>query len=406
MKRYHPHGENSIYPTLTRMGQWWNSRHLLVTPQGNFGSIHGLPPAAMRYTEAKLSPVAAEMLEDIQLDTVDFQPNYDEKYQEPRVLPGKFPNLLVNGSGGIAVGMATSMPPHNLGEVCDALVAYIDDPTIDLEATMQLLPGPDFPTGATLCGRMGIKEAYMTGRGRVVIRAKYEIEELKDGRNQIVFPEIPYQLTKEMLLKKLAELVNTGRITGVSNIDDFSDRKQPVRIVVTVKKGEDPNVVLNQLFEYSPLQDTFSIIMLALVNGRPRTLPLLELLRLFVEHRINVIRRRTQHQLRQARQRAHIIEGLLDRAGIHRRDHPRDPQLGQPAGSTNQADGDRGLRGDTQASTQRPGSEGIDGAHPESGGCNPLDAVAAIDRTRGRQARRRVRLAQGKHRQLRGDPDG
>ncbi len=300
MKRYHPHGENSIYPTLTRMGQWWNSRHLLVTPQGNFGSIHGLPPAAMRYTEAKLSPVAAEMLEDIQLDTVDFQPNYDEKYQEPRVLPGKFPNLLVNGSGGIAVGMATSMPPHNLGEVCDALVAYIDDPTIDLDAAMQLLPGPDFPTGATLCGRMGIKEAYMTGRGRVVIRAKYEIEELKDGRSQINFLEIPYQLTKEMLLKKLAELVNAGRITGVSNIDDFSDRKQPVRIAVTVKKAEDPNVILNQLFEYSPLQDSFSIIMLALVNGRPRTLPLLELLRLFVEHRINVIRRRTQHQLRQA----------------------------------------------------------------------------------------------------------
>ena len=165
MKRYHPHGDNSIYPTLTRMGQWWNSRHLLVSGQGNFGSIHGLPPAAMRYTEAKLSPVAAEMLEDIQLDTVDFQPNYDEKYQEPRVLPGKFPNLLVNGAVGIAVGMAASLPPHNLGEVCDALVAFIDDPKIDLDGVMEHLPGPDFPTGATLCGRMGIKEAYMTGRG-------------------------------------------------------------------------------------------------------------------------------------------------------------------------------------------------------------------------------------------------
>ncbi len=311
MKRYHPHGDNSIYPTLTRMGQWWNSRHLLVTPQGNFGSIHGLPPAAMRYTEAKLSPVAAEMLEDIQLDTVDFQANYDEKYQEPRVLPGKFPNLLVNGSVGIAVGMATSMPPHNLGEVCDALIAYIDNPAIDLHSIMELLPGPDFPTGATLCGRMAIKEAYMTGRGRVIVRAKYELEELKDGKTQIAFTEIPYQLTKEMLLKKLAELVHAERITGVSNVDDFSDRKQPVRIAVTVKKGEDPNVIVNQLFEYSPLQDTFSVIMLALVNGRPRTLPLLELLRLFIEHRINVIRRRTQHQLRQARQRAHIIEGLL-----------------------------------------------------------------------------------------------
>ena len=184
-------------------------------------------------------------------------------------------------------------------------------PSIDLDAIMELLPGPDFPTGATICGRFGIKEAYRTGRGRVIVRAKYEIDELKDGRSQIVFTEVPYQLTKEMLLKKLADLVNGGRITGVSNIDDFSDRKQPVRIAVTVKKGEDPNVVVNQLFEYSPLQDTFSVIMLALVDGRPKTLPIKEFLRLFVEHRINVIRRRTQYQLRQARQRAHIVEGLL-----------------------------------------------------------------------------------------------
>ncbi len=311
MKRYHPHGDNSIYPTLARLAQWWNLRHLMVTGQGNFGSIHGLPPAAMRYTEAKLSPVAAEMLEDIQLDTVDFQPNYDEKYQEPRVLPGKFPNLLVNGSGGIAVGMATSIPPHNLAEVCDAIIAYIDNPSIELDELMEHLPGPDFPTGAVLCGRYGIKEAYRTGRGKVIVRAKYEIEELKDGRSQIIFTEIPYQLTKEMLLKRLAELVNGGRITGVSNIDDFSDRKQPVRIVVTVKKGEDATVIVNQLFEYSPLQSTFSVIMLALVDGRPKTLPLKDFIRLFVEHRINVIRRRTRFQLRQARQRADIVEGLL-----------------------------------------------------------------------------------------------
>jgi DNA gyrase subunit A len=311
MKRYHPHGDNSIYPTLARMAQWWNMRHLLITGQGNFGSIHGLPPAAMRYTEAKLSPVAGEMLEDINLDTVDFQPNYDEKYQEPRVLPGKFPNLLVNGSGGIAVGMATSIPPHNLGEVCDALIAYIDNPTIELDEIMEHLPGPDFPTGGTICGRLGIKEAYLTGRGRVVLRARSSVEELKDGRSQIVFADIPYQLTKEPLLKKLAELVNNARITGVSDIVDESDRKQPVRIVVKLKKGEDPSVVLNQLYEFSPLQDTFSVIMLALVDGRPKTLPVKELLRLFVEHRINVIRRRTQYQLRQARQRAHIVEGLL-----------------------------------------------------------------------------------------------
>jgi DNA gyrase subunit A len=311
MKRYHPHGDNSIYPTLARMAQWWNMRHLLITGQGNFGSIHGLPPAAMRYTEAKLSPVAAEMLEDIKLDTVDFQPSYDEKHQEPRVLPGKFPNLLVNGSGGIAVGMATSIPPHNLGEVCDAVVAYIDDPQVELDELLEVLPAPDFPTGGTICGRYGIREAYRTGRGKVIVRAKYAIEEQKDGRSQIVFTEIPYQLTKEPLLKKLAELVNGDRVTGVSDIVDESDRKQPVRIVVKVKKGEDPNVVLNQLYQFSPLQDTFSVIMLALVDGRPRTLPLKDFLRLFVEHRVNVIRRRTQFLLRRDRARAHILEGLL-----------------------------------------------------------------------------------------------
>ncbi len=311
MKRYHPHGENSIYPTLTRMGQWWNSRHLLVTPQGNFGSIHGLPPAAMRYTEAKLSPVAAELLEDIKLDTVDYAPSYDEKHQEPRVLPSKFPNLLVNGSGGIAVGMATSIPPHNLGEVCDALVALIDNPGLELDELMEIIPGPDFPTGATICGRWGIREAYRTGRGRLLLRAKHTIEEQKDGRSQLIFTELPYQLTKGPLLIKLAELVNDGRVTGVTDIVDESDRKQPVRIVVKVKKGEDPNVVLNQLYKFSPLQDTFSVIMLALVDGRPKTLALKDMLRLFIEHRQNVIRRRTAFQLRQARTRAHVVEGLL-----------------------------------------------------------------------------------------------
>jgi DNA gyrase subunit A len=311
MKRYHPHGDASIYPTLVRMAQWWNMRHLLITGQGNFGSIHGLPPAAFRYTECKLSPVGAEMLEDLTLDTVDFQPSYDEKHQEPRVLPGKFPNLLVNGSGGIAVGMATSIPPHNLGEVCDAVIAQIDNPEITLDELLEIVPAPDFPTGGTICGRWGVREAYRTGRGKVIVRAKYTIEEQKDGRSQIVFTEIPYQLTKEPLLKKLADLVNGDRVTGVTDIVDESDRKQPVRIVVKVKKGEDPNVVLNQLYQYSPLQDTFSVIMLALVDGRPRTLPLKDLLRLFIEHRVNVIRRRTQHQLRQAKARAHIVEGLL-----------------------------------------------------------------------------------------------
>ena len=311
MKRYHPHGDNSIYPTLARMAQWWNMRHTLITGQGNFGSIHGLPPAALRYTEAKLSPVAAEMLEDIRLDTVDFQPNYDEKYQEPRVLPAKFPNLLVNGSGGIAVGMATNIPPHNLGEVCDALVALMDQPDITLDELMEYIPAPDFPTGGILCGKYGIKQAYLSGKGRVVIRSRHEIEEYKDGRSQIIITEIPFQQTKEPLLKKLAELVNSGKITGVSDIVDESDRKQPVRIVVKVKKGENAQVILNQLFQFSPLQDSFSIINLALVDGRPRMLPLKEMLRLFIEHRQVVIRRRTTHQLKQARERAHVVEGLL-----------------------------------------------------------------------------------------------
>jgi DNA gyrase subunit A len=311
MKRYHPHGDNSIYPTLARMAQWWNMRAPLITGQGNFGSIHGLPPAAMRYTEAKLSPVAAEMLQDIKEDTVDFQPNYDEKYQEPRVLPAKFPNLLVNGSGGIAVGMATNIPPHNLGEVCDALIALIDNPRITLDEIMEKLPAPDFPTGGILCGRLGIKQAYLTGRGRVVIQARHAIEVQRDGREHLVFTEIPYQQTKEPLLKKLAELVNTGRITGVSDIVDESDRKQPVRIVVKIKKGENTQVILNQLFKFSPLQDSFSIINLALVDGRPRLLPIKEMLRLFVEHRQVVIRRRTTFLLKQARLRAHVVEGLL-----------------------------------------------------------------------------------------------
>jgi DNA gyrase subunit A len=312
MKRYHPHGDNSIYPTLARMGQWWNMRHLLVTPQGNFGSITGLPPAAMRYTEAKLSPIAAEMLEDLKLDTVDYQPNYDEKYMEPRVLPGKFPNLIVNGSGGIAVGMATSIPPHNLGEVCDALVALIDNPLIDLDGLLEFLPAPDFPTGGTLCGRYGIREAYRTGKGRVIARAQSTVEDIRGGRQQLVFSDIPYQQTKESVLKKIAEAIEAGRIPGASGEPvDESDRKTPVRIVVKLRAGEDPTVTLNQLYQYTPLQDSFSVILLALVDGRPKLLTLKELLWQYLEHRVNVIRRRTRFQLRQARARIHLVEGLL-----------------------------------------------------------------------------------------------
>ena len=296
MKRYHPHGDNSIYPTLARMAQWWNMRHLLITGQGNFGSIHGLPPAAMRYTEAKLSPVAAEMLEDIKLDTVDFQPNYDEKYQEPRVLPGQVPQPAGQRLGRDRRRHGDEHPAAQPGRGLRRRRRLHRQPARStLDELLEIIPGPDFPTGGTICGRWGIREAYRTGRGKVIVRAKYEIEEQKDGRSQIIFTEIPYQLTKEPLLKKLAELVNAGRVTGVTDIVDESDRKQPVRIVVKVKKGEDPNVVLNQLFQFSPLQDTFSVIMLALVDGRPKTLPLKDFLRLFVEHRVNVIRRRTQY---------------------------------------------------------------------------------------------------------------
>src|ERR1700756_3252175 len=247
--KYHPHGDQPVYDALVRRAQDFSMRLPLIDGQGNFGSVDGDPPAAMRYTEVRLQKVAEALVEDLDKDTVDFQANYDNSEREPTVLPAKFPNLLVNGSGGIAVGMATSIPPHNLGEGCDALIAYIDDPAIELDELMELIPGPDFPTGATICNKYGLREAYRTGRGRVILRAKYEIEELRDGRAHNIFTEIPYQLTKEVLLKKLAELVNGGRITGVSNIDDFSDRKQPVRIVVTVRKGEDPNVVVNQLFE-------------------------------------------------------------------------------------------------------------------------------------------------------------
>ena len=402
MKRYHPHGDNSIYPTLARMAQWWNMRHLLITGQGNFGSIHGLPPAAMRYTEAKLSPIAAEMLEDIKLDTVDFQPNYDEKYQEPRVLPGKFPNLLVNGSGGIAVGMATSIPPHNLGEVCDAVVAYIDNPPDRPRRPDGDHPRPRLPHRRhdlrPLRHPRGLPDRPRQGRRpRQVRRSRSR----RTAASQIVFTEIPYQLTKEPLLKKLAELVNGGRVTGVADIRDESDRKQPVRIVVKVKKGEDPNVVLNQLFQFSPLQDTFSVIMLALVDGRPRTLPLKELLRLFVEHRVNVIRRRTQFQLRQARARAHIVEGLLIAL------HYIDEIIRVIRSSANPAEARARLMGlevsarGPPAGAERPRGQGRHQPDPDAGRRDPGHAAPAADRPGGRQAGAGVRRPEGRDRPLR-----
>jgi len=307
---YHPHGEQVVYPTLVRMGQDFAMRHQLVDPQGNFGSVDGDPPAAMRYTEARLAGPAAELLEDLDKETVDFVPNYDGTLKEPTVLPAKFPNLLVNGATGIAVGMASSIPPHNLGEVLDAHVAMIRNPGITLQEIVEIIPGPDFPTGGLICGRAGIMDAYATGRGHLTLRGRVETEERRGGREALIITEIPYALNKTRLIEKIAECVRTGRIEGISSINDESDRRG-MRIVVELKRGEDSRVVLNNLYQHTPLQDTFSAIMIALVRGRPRTLGLLEIMREFVSHRIEVIQRRVAFLLRKAEHRAHILEGLL-----------------------------------------------------------------------------------------------
>jgi DNA gyrase subunit A len=308
---YHPHGESVIYPTLVRMAQEWNMRCLLIDKQGNFGSIAGLPPAAMRYTEARLSPFAATMLEDLKLDTVDFVPTYDERHMEPTVLPSKFPNLLVNGSGGIAVGMATSIPPHNLSEVCRGIIALIDNPQISVPELMEHIPGPDFPTGGIICGKTAIWKGYETGRSTIVVRSKTTIEERKGDRYRIIVNDIPYQQTRDPVIKKISDVANEGRIPGIAGVRDESDLKEPVRIVIDLKKDADPDVVLNQLYKFTPLQDSFSIILLALVDGKPRTLSLKEMLQEFVRHRVTVIRRRTQFLLARARRRKHTVQGLL-----------------------------------------------------------------------------------------------
>lgn len=307
---YHPHGESVIYPTLVRMAQEWNLRHVLVDKQGNFGSIAGLPAAAMRYTEARMSPIAAMMMDDIKLDTVDFVPTYDERRTEPTVLPSKFPNLLVNGANGIAVGMATSIPPHNLGEICDALVRVIDDPNVSIDELMEIVPGPDFPTGGIVCGRAGIRRGYHTGRSTIVVRARAFIEE-HNKRSRIVITEIPFQQARDRIEERIAALVNEGKILGISGLRNESDLEDPVRLICELKRDADPDIVLNQLYQFSPLQDTFSLNFLALVDGKPRTLSFKELLQEFIRHRETVIRRRTQFLLARARQRKHTVEGLL-----------------------------------------------------------------------------------------------
>ena len=310
---YHPHGEGSVYPTLVRLAQNWVMREVLVDKQGNFGSLAGLPPAAMRYTEARMSSVAAEMLQDIDRDTVDFVPTYDQRLTEPVVLPSKLPNLLINGSTGIAVGMATSVPPHNLGETCRAAIVLIDNPDAAIDDLLEVIEGPDFPTGGVICGRMGIRQGYLTGRSTVTVRARTHFEEEKN-HDVIVITEIPYLETRDRLREKLEELVRDEKIQGISRIIDLTDRTLPawqVRLHVVVKRDADKEVVLNQLFQYSPLQGTFSVILLALVGNRPKLLTLKEMLQEFIRHRIDVIRRRTEFLLGETRKRKHTVEGLL-----------------------------------------------------------------------------------------------
>jgi DNA gyrase subunit A len=306
---YHPHGEAVIYPTLVRLAQSFNMRYPLIDGQGNYGSVDGDPPAAMRYTEARLAKISEEILADLEKETVDFIPNFDQTREEPVVLPSKTPNLLVNGATGIAVGMATNIPPHNLGEIIDATVLLIDKPDTTLKEIMKLVPGPDFPTAGYISGSDGIVSAYKTGRGSFIMRAKAAIESAGKDRENIVITEIPYQVNKSRLIERIAELVQTKKIEGISDVRDESDR-EGMRVVIEVKRGEEPKIILNHLFKLTQMQESFGMILLAIVNGQPRELGLLPLLKLFIEHRIEVVRRRTQFELRKAEEREHILLGF------------------------------------------------------------------------------------------------
>ncbi|MCZ2158601.1 DNA gyrase subunit A [Bartonella sp. 220] len=309
MGKFHPHGDASIYDALVRMAQDFSLRNPLIDGQGNFGSVDGDPPAAMRYTECRLEKVSEELLADIDKDTVDFQDNYDGREREPVVLPARFPNLLVNGSGGIAVGMATNIPPHNLGEVVDGCIALIDNPDITLDEIIQIIPGPDFPTGGIVLGHSGIRLAYETGRGSIVMRAKVDIEEIRNGRQAIIVSEIPYQVNKATMIEKMAELVRDKRIEGISDLRDESDR-DGYRVVIELKKDAVAEIVLNQLYRYTPLQTSFGCNMVALNGGKPEQMTLLDMLRAFVSFREDVVSRRTKYLLRKARERAHVLVGL------------------------------------------------------------------------------------------------
>ena len=308
--RYHPHGDASVYDALVRLAQDFSMRYMLIDGHGNFGSVDGDPPAAYRYTEARMSKLSVEMLKDIEKDTVDFSPNYDDRLKEPNVLPSHFPNILVNGSTGIAVGMATNIPPHNMGEVLDGVCAMVDNPDIDLDGLMQYIKGPDFPTGGIIMGRSGIRAAYGTGRGRIYVRARAEIVEKPSGRYQIVVTELPYQVNKARLIENIAELVKDKRIDGISNIDDHSDRNG-MHIAIDIKREASPQLVLNHLYSLTQMQVTFGVIMLAIVDGQPKLLTLRDILQEYIKFQSEVVLRRTQFDLKKAQERAHILEGLM-----------------------------------------------------------------------------------------------
>jgi DNA gyrase subunit A len=311
MSKYHPHGDAPIYDALARMAQDFSLRYPLVDPHGNFGSIDGDPPAAARYTEARLAPMALELLRDIEADTVDFIPNYDGYEQEPLVLPARIPNLLVNGSGGIAVGMATNIPPHNLGEVIDGVIRFLDHPESTSAELMKFIKGPDFPTGAIVMGKQGIKDMYETGRGSIKVRAVTQIEEGSNGRSRIVVTELPYQVNKARLAEKIAELYKQGKVKDIADLNDHSSGRAGMRLVIDLKRGANPQVVLNQLYKHTQLQDNFGVIMLALVDNVPRTLNLAEMVGYYVDHQIDVVTRRTKYELKKAEERDHIVQGLL-----------------------------------------------------------------------------------------------
>jgi len=311
MAYYHPHGDSSIYDAMVRMAQNFSMRYMLVEGKGNFGTLDGDPPAAYRYTEAKMNKISTEMLRDLGKDTVDFRPNFDEKKQEPEVLPSRFPNLLVNGSNGIAVGMATSIPPHNLKEVIDAVVEIIDNPNATLDDIMNHIKGPDFPTGALIMGREDIKKAYETGRGKIIVRAKTEIEELPNGKSEIIVTEIPYQVNKAMLVEKIGQLVRDKKIEGITDLRDESSKKTGIKIVIETRRDVNPNVVLNNLFKHSSLQEVYSVILLSIVDGEPKILNLVDILQYYLKYQKEVVTRRTKFDLNKALERLHLVQGLL-----------------------------------------------------------------------------------------------